>query len=214
MHNLEKKIKFNTENHHIIPKCINMNFSNFIDNSWNKSILLIDRHIEAHALIVEAINHQGLEYTNYFMNYNINRETLYKQNSIDMKYLWSKRTLEEKRKIILKGISNRCPIKWEKGIKQNLISRNKKYINEEGISTSSEIESRKKQISTKELNSRKFNLYHIDMGLISENILRKENIKISQGLLKSDKYKYLGSNKNSMFNLTKASKNNLQGLYI
>lgn len=74
---LNESIKFQTENHHILPSSIFPEFKNLKNNEWNRSILSVRSHIVAHYLLAKAIGGKMWAPLYFYKNkYNFNSKQL------------------------------------------------------------------------------------------------------------------------------------------
>jgi len=213
--NVKKKVKYETAYHHVLPKAKGLPFLKYADLSvhdWNGVYLKHGDHYNAHYLLTEAIDNYSILFAFYKMN-NVNLA----KGLINEKDLIEKEKFE---KIAIDIAKNNAKLKKERytkdsiSIKKMIDTRKKEFIDEKGNITTIDKLARKKQVLTKERKSRLFNIYHIERGLVKSNVLRKEIVKISQGLLKSTKEKYLGFSKNARYNLINNSNESLIGLYV
>jgi hypothetical protein len=213
----QEKIKFKTSHHHILPQAKGLpfkNFSNLKENFWNGTHLLHKDHYYAHWLLCESVDHYSIISSFYAMNYKDLRNKrlkecelispeefqVIKEKKLRMHSEWGKLELND-------GV-RRVDRIVEKGTKKRtkeIILNNKK--------TTIAKEAGKKCSETKLKKSKIYNLYHIEKGLISENVYAKDIRKIHQNLELRTKDRYMGCTSTSRTQLIKSGKAHLIGLY-
>ena len=96
-------------------------------------------------------------------------------------------------------------------------TRSELYINKDGIETSIDMETGKRNAELSSWKSRRFDIYHITRGIIAydislDDISRKDTY--TQTLITKTKENYLGKTRQSKANLNKQNKLHLVGYYV
>jgi len=205
--------KFKVARHHILPKAKNLPFTKYInlkENLWNGVYLLHKDHYYAHYMLTNAIEHISILSSFCSMNNKDFKKKKIKECDLISPEEFQKVMERKNEEFSLFYTGSKKALKAGHKAKESKLL----MFEKDGTLTNAYIEGAKKISETKILNSRKFNLLHIDFGLLFESVPLNEIRNISNNLKKMTKEKCLGYSNRSKKMLENIGKSIFIGLYV